>query len=415
MEDKKDILKTITRYAQAGDWARAIKEYDKLIALDPSDIGLRNSYGEALAKLGEHRKAFENFTKVLEDYASKGMTQKIMMMYKKIARLDPKKFDLEGKALHDRITKVVNAVTLFDAGEIDRAIPALKEADKYDKYNPEILIRLGEACEKRDLIGEAVEAYVRAMRVLVDKGRKDESIAVAYRIQKLDRENVEAMAMAADDLIAKGQKEKAQGIFKDLLITLAEKDRIADGQRIAKQAMDLNIEYGKQFYAFFLFKDNKIDEARRLLEDGGSELSTEEKVLLGKIYFKACDYEKAKSVLLTLDTEVVDQNPEILEVIGDSLLKLRDYRSAGDYYIKGLKVLKEAGHLDEAIIMANKVMNVDTERVELHEMMAQIYTRKNMKARVIDEYTKLAVLYDRNGRRDDAAQVRSALNKLKMI
>jgi tetratricopeptide (TPR) repeat protein len=220
--------------------------------------------------------------------------------------------------------------------------------------------------------------------------------------------------MIADDLISGGHKDKAEEIFKDLLITLAEKEKIAEGREIAKRAMDLDIEYGKQFYAYFLFKENKMDEAKKVLESA-YELTTEEKVLLGKIHFKLYEYDRAKAVLMSMDPEVVNQNVEILELIGDSLLKMREYKQAAEYYLKALKIEKHEGRYDEAIIMANKVMNVETENVELHEIMAEIYTRKSMKAKVIDEYTKLSNLYEKHGRIEDAIKIRQVLSKIKMI
>ncbi len=414
MEDRKDILKTITRYAQSGEWPKVIKEYEKLLAMDPNDINIYNSIGEAYSKVGENRKAFEYFKKVLEDYQSKGNASKIMFLYKKISKLDPKKFDLDGKALHEKITKIVAAITLSDAQDHDNALPALRDAEKIDKNNADIQIRIGETCEKKDLIGEAAEAYTKAIRLLVEKGKKDEAIIIAKKVLVLDKENTDAMAMVADDLISRGNKEKAEEIFKDLLITLAEKEKIAEGRDIAKRAMDLNVEYGKQFYAYFLFKENKTDEAKKILE-GVESLSVEEKVLLGKIYFKGCEYDKAKSIMMSLDPSIVNENIEILEVIGDSMLKMREYKHAAEYYLKALKILKANGSFDEAIIMANKVMNVETENVELHEIMAEIYMKKGMKVKIIDEYTKLAALYDKHGRSEDSAKIKQVLAKLKMI
>jgi tetratricopeptide (TPR) repeat protein len=414
MEDKKDILKTITRYAQAGEWEKAIREYEKLLAMDPKDINTHNALGEALARTGDNRKAFEHYLKVLDDYTQKGNTSKMMFLYKKIAKLDPRKFDLEGKALHEKITRVVNATNAYDEGDPDKALPLLKEADKFDRYNPDILVKLGDVCEKKNMIGEAVEAYTTAIRVLVEKNKKDEAIAIAGRVLVMDKDNTEAMAMVADDLLSKGQKEKAEEIFKELLITMAEKDKIADGKEIAKRAMDLNIMYGKQFYAYFLFKDNKIEEAKNVLESSES-LTPEEKVLLGKIYFKGCEYDRAKAILLSLSPDVIDQNAEIIEIIADSFLKMREYKTAAEYYLKALKMLKAEGHFDDAIMMANKMLNVDTENVELHEIMAEIYTKKNMKVKVIDEYAKLAALYEKHGRAEDALKIRQVLSRLKMV
>ena len=184
---------------------------------------------------------------------------------------------------------------------------ALKDAEKFDKYNSEILTKLGEISEKKNMIGESIEAYTKAIRVLVEKGKKDEAIIVAKKVLEMDKENTDAMAMIADDLISSGHKEKAEEIFKDLLITLAEKEKIAEGREIAKRAMDLDIEYGKQFYAYFLFKENKMEEAKKILVSA-YDLTVEEKVLLGKIHFKLYEYDKAKDVLMSMDPAIVNQN-----------------------------------------------------------------------------------------------------------
>jgi tetratricopeptide (TPR) repeat protein len=413
-ESKKDILKTVTRYAQAGEWAKVIKEYTKLLEMDPDDISLHNSMGDALSKVEEDRKAFEHYLKVLDDYQKKGNITKIPFMYKKISKLNPRKFDLEGKALHDKLSKIVEAQDFFSKGDYTRAIPALKEAHKLDKNNVEVLMQLGEACEKQLLIGDSSEAYVKALRLYSTAGKTAEAIEVAKRVISIDKTNVDAAAMLAEEMIRNGKKDQAAEMFKDVLISVAENNDIPLGRDIAKRAMDLQIEYGKQFYAYFLFKENKVEEARKLLESEYA-LTQEEKVLLGKIYYKTGEFEKAKSVLLSMDPEVINQNVEILEQIGDVLLKLSEHKKSAEYYFKAFSLLKSEDRLDAAIGMAHKVLNVDTENVGLHEALAEIYTKKNMKTQMIDEYMKLGKIYDKQGRVEESMKVKQVLAKLKML
>jgi len=413
-ELKKDILKTVTRLAQAGEWAKVIIEYQKLLQMDPDDISLHNSMGDALAKIDEDRKAFEQYLIVLDDYQKKGNITKIPFLYKKIAKLNPRKFDLDGKALHDKLSKMTEAQDFFNKGDYTRAIPALKEANKLDKDNLEVLNQLGEACEKQMLIGDAVEAYEKALRLYLTAGKSAEAIDLAKRILTLDKTNIDASAMMAEDMIRNGKKEQAADMFKDVLITVAEKNDIVLGRNIAKRAMDLSIEYGKQFYAYFLFKENKVEEAKEILETEYAP-TQEEKVLLGKIYYKTMEYDKAKAVLLSMDPEVIEQNDEILEQIGDVLLKLTEHKKSAEYYYRAFKLLISQGRLDAAISMGHKVLNVDTENVELHEQLVEIYTKKNMKSQMIDEYTKLAKIYDKQGRAEESLGVKQVLAKLKMI
>jgi tetratricopeptide (TPR) repeat protein len=413
-ESKKDILKTVTRYAQAGEWVKVIKEYQKLIAMDGEDISLLNSMGDALSKVDEDRKAFEYYLKVLEDYQKKGNITKIPFMYKKISKLNPKKFDLEGKALHDKISKIIEAQDFFDKGDYTRAIPALKDAHKLDKTSVEVLTKLGEACEKQMLIGDAVEAYVKAIKLYIAGNKQPEAIEIARKVLDLDKTNIDASAMMAEDMIRNGKKDQAAEMFKDVLITVAEKNDAVLGREIAKRAMDLQIEYGKQFYAYFLFKENKVEEAKKILESEYA-LTQEEKVLLGKIYYKTLEYGKAKTVLLSMDPEIISSNDEILEQIGDVLLKLTEHKKAGEFYYKAFKLLKSENRLDAAISMSNKVQNVDTENLELHETLAEIYTSKNMKTQMIDEYVKLIKIYDKQGKKEELMKAQQILAKLKML
>jgi tetratricopeptide (TPR) repeat protein len=413
-ESKKDILKTVTRYAQSGEWVKVIKEYQKLIAMDPEDISLMNSMGDALSKVDEDRKAFEHYLKVLDDYRKKGNVSKIPFLYKKISKLNPKKFDLDGKALHDKISKIIEAQEFFDKGDYTRAIPALKDAHKLDKNSVEVLTKLGEACEKQMLIGDAVEAYVKAIKLYAAGNKQLEAIEIARKVLNLDKINIDASAMMAEDMIRNGKRDEAAEMFKDILITVAEKNDAVLGREIAKRAMDLQIAYGKQFYAYFLFKENRIEEAKKILESEYA-LTQEEKILLGKIYFKTLEYDKAKTMLMSMDPEIINSNDEILEQIGDVLLKLSEHKKAGEYYFKAFKLLKGENRLDAAISMSNKVQNVDTENPELHEILAEIYTAKNMKTQMIDEYVKLSKLYDKQGKKEELMKVQQILVKLKMV
>ncbi|HPD19018.1 MAG TPA: hypothetical protein PLF61_05080, partial [Candidatus Goldiibacteriota bacterium] len=237
---------------------------------------------------------------------------------------------------------------------------------------------------------------------------------IAKKIINLDKTNADALAMLAEEMIKNGEKEKAEETFKDIFITLAEENSIQTGIQIAKRAMELSISYGKQFYAYFLFKDNKIDEAKKLLESQ-NELTQEEKVLLGKIYFKTGEYQKSKSMLLSLEANVINENEELLEQIGDVFLKMAEYKKAAEYYLKAFLLLKSQNMLDEAIAMSNKVLNVDAENVILHENLIEIYTKKNMKNFLIEEYEKLYKIYEKTGKSVEAIRVREILSKIKML
>ena len=414
MEQKKDILKTITRLAQSGEWEKVLKEYEKLLKLEPDDINTHNSMGDALSKLGHDRKAFDHYKLVYDDHNKKGNISKLSFLQKKIAKLNYAKFDPESRAFCEKMVKTVDAQSSYNTQDFSTAIPALKELLKTDKYNVELLYKLADACEKQTMVGDAVEAYVRAIRILLDKGNHAEALNLAKKVLEYDRTNTEAMSVMAEDLAVSGKKAEADEMFKELLINLAEKNATAQGRIVAKRAMEHNSEYGKQFYAYFLFKDNEIMEAKKVLESG-YDLTPEEKVLLGKIYFKTAEYAAAKTVLMSLDSAIINENSEILEQIGDILLKLREHRQAEEYYLRGMRLLVSEEAYDAALSLANKVKNVNADNIESHETLADIYLKKGLKNQLIDEYTKLIPLYEKAGRADDAAHMRQLQAKIKLL
>jgi uncharacterized protein (DUF2252 family) len=61
------------------------------------------------------------------------------------------------------------------------------------------------------------------------------------------------------------------------------------------------------------------------------------------------------------------------------------------------------------------VLNVDGNSIEVFEILADIYTRKQMKNNLIDTYTKLAALYDGVHRTEESMKIKGILAKLKML
>lgn len=414
MENKKDILKTVTRYAQAGEWDKVIKEYLKLLQLDPNDISLLNSLADAYAKIDEDRKAFEIYLKVLKDAETKGNQAKIPFLHRKIAKLNPRKFDLEGKALHEKLSKIVGAQSTFDTGNIEDALPALKEALKQDRANLDVLLKLAEGSEKKMVYGDAIEYFTLAMRLQLAQENFAAALASAKRVLALDKVNFEANAVVAEDMMKNGSKNEAEELFKDVLISMADKNMTAVGIESAKRASKLGIEYGRQFHAYFLFRENKHEEAKKILE-AVSSLTPEEKLLLGKIYFKTGEFVKAKDVMLSMDPEILESSEEVLEQVGDIFLKLTEYRKASEYYMKAMRQLFASDAMDPAIGISAKVKNVDADNEEMHEMLAKIYAKKGMKTQLMEEYAKLAVIYDKHDKKAEAMKIRQTLDKLKMV
>jgi tetratricopeptide (TPR) repeat protein len=116
-----------------------------------------------------------------------------------------------------------------------------------------------------------------------------------------------------------------------------------------------------------------------------------------------------------MDPAIINESEELLDQIGDVFLKLRELKTSSEYYMKVVRMLKTQGDLDHAMLAANKVLNVDGDNIEVHEILTDIYTKKQMKNKLIDSLTKLASLYDAAHRTQDSMSAKNMLNKLKML
>ena len=66
--NKRKVLEAARKYAQKGAQAKALKEFGKLLKLDPRDARLRLEVGDAHRRWGNEKEAVETYKKVAEQY-----------------------------------------------------------------------------------------------------------------------------------------------------------------------------------------------------------------------------------------------------------------------------------------------------------------------------------------------------------
>ena len=66
--NKRKILEAAGKHAQKGASGKALKEYQKLLKLDPRDAKLRLEVGDAYRRWGQVDKAIDTYSKVAEQY-----------------------------------------------------------------------------------------------------------------------------------------------------------------------------------------------------------------------------------------------------------------------------------------------------------------------------------------------------------
>ena len=87
--NKRKILEAARKHAQKGAKDRALKEYEKLLKLDPRDAKLRLEIGDAYRRWGQVEEAIAAYTKVAEQYMDEGFDARAVAVFKQIQNLDP--------------------------------------------------------------------------------------------------------------------------------------------------------------------------------------------------------------------------------------------------------------------------------------------------------------------------------------
>ena len=84
--NKRKILETARKLAQKGAKDKALKEYQKLVKLDPKDAKLRLEIGDAYRRWGQVEEAIDTYAKVADQYTKEGFDARAVAVFKQIHR-----------------------------------------------------------------------------------------------------------------------------------------------------------------------------------------------------------------------------------------------------------------------------------------------------------------------------------------
>lgn len=154
MANKDKILAIAQKFLQKNNLSRAIKEYLKVIAIDPKDVRSRQKLAELYSRTNDIEEALKHYEIVAVYYADNTFYLKSIAVYKQMQRLVPENLDytLKLAQLNERQGLVGNALSEYRAllqsyelsGETEQAIKILDRMRELDPGNITIGIRIAE-------------------------------------------------------------------------------------------------------------------------------------------------------------------------------------------------------------------------------------------------------------------------------
>ncbi|BDG09018.1 tetratricopeptide repeat protein [Anaeromyxobacter paludicola] len=281
--DKNKIVAEASKYAQKGQYDKAIKLYEKILSEDPKDVRVRLKIGETQQKKNDLSGAAETFHLCAQAYGEQGFALKAVAVYKQIARLTPDDPRVPEKlaALYQQLGLLSDAMGQMHAlaqsweraGDEAKVMDALRRMAELDPDNVATAVKLGELYVRGGQPGPALEQFRRAAAALKKTARVDEYLKVAERVASLapqdlqltrelanvylargdtkralaklqlcfkaDPKDVETLTLLAQAFRDLGQLSKTLSVYKELAHVYAERGRAEDARATFRKVLEL--------------------------------------------------------------------------------------------------------------------------------------------------------------------------------
>lgn len=213
------VIAQAHKYLSKGNLRKAVREYEKVLKEDPSDIRTKLKVADIWFRLGEKEKAVETFEEVAKFYSSQGFLLKAVAVYKQLQKLKPDDVDIHLSLaslyqqiglVNDAITQYKEAINLYDRGGFTlERLRCIQKMLELDPENAKLRVALAEDYSKEGMIEEAVHLFRDACEILKKQGYKEEYVVVAERLLYHQPDDYEISKEIADYYIEKGDSLRA--------------------------------------------------------------------------------------------------------------------------------------------------------------------------------------------------------------
>lgn len=228
MSTKKDqYLESARKWVIKGQLDRAIKDYEQIITLDPTDMKHRQKLAELLVRVGRKVPAIKEYDVIGRFYAENGYYLKAIAVYKQIQKLDPEDLTLCLKlADYNRKQGLIgNALAEYgvvlthyqQTGDIKETFSILEKMIEVDPENLDTLLKYAEARYAAGQWDDAYHNFSRLALLLLKRGDKGWFNRICERIRSLYPDRPEFLLTVLETQIDSGETAKAIPVLQDIL------------------------------------------------------------------------------------------------------------------------------------------------------------------------------------------------------
>lgn len=225
--NKDKLLESAQKNLKKKQVAKAIKDYAKIVEIDPADVRSRQKLAELYVRTNKNTEAYEQYESVAKYFSSNGFHLKAIAIYKQMQRLDPSQISIFNRLaelnekqglLGNAMAEYRNLVSYFERnGMIADVIKTLEKMRELDPDNLNIRIKLAEVYANNERKDDGLEELESALEVLSEKGAYDKILKLYKMFLPLYPNNKKMQMGLALAFYEKGDYARGVTILANLL------------------------------------------------------------------------------------------------------------------------------------------------------------------------------------------------------
>ncbi len=217
--DKNKIIEAAGKLVAKGAYDKAIKEYQKILEVDPKDVRILQKMGELYQKKNDNAQAATFIMKVAESYAKDGFFLKAVAQYKQVLKLDPTLIDVNVHLaeLHQQLQLMGEAMAYYQIvanhydkqGDVKKSLDVLRKMVDLDPDNVQSRVKLADLYIRERMNDEASGELQRAAEHLKRQNRIDDYLRVAEKISALKPDDLQLARELAEIYLQRSDQKRA--------------------------------------------------------------------------------------------------------------------------------------------------------------------------------------------------------------
>jgi tetratricopeptide (TPR) repeat protein len=354
--------------SKEGKKEKILEIYDRILALSPSNIPLRNKVAEIYARDGLISEAAKQYLYIAGLYLDKLDIDKAIVFYRKVLEMQP-------------VSKqaIVGIADLYDkTGDPAKAVEQIKEAVSLFPEDPEILFRSAEMHVTANKFGDAL-GYLK-------------------QVLEIEPANIKARRLTGDIYTKTGDRTQAWSEYLPVLDDMMLEEKYDDAIHLLESFKDIDpLETGKRLVSLY----RQIDEKDRVLTElvslgdlfASRDLKKEALNCYREAVSMAPDDDRLKSKVVEFEKDAVKDTITISveKTPEEAILE-------ADIYIR-------YGLFDNARDLLETFKARNPEDISLHLKLKSLYEEIGDKEMAVTECIVLNNLYKKAGEEEKGEQV----------